>query len=211
MSDDAEKPGSAPGATPDVVRNPGKAPPDWKSGAWLLLIPVIVVGALLLIVVISDGKKPGLSKIGGIGPGEPAPAIEALGWINGEPPSPADRAGRIVVVDAWASWCVPCRRLAPELVRIHEKYAPRGVVFIGLTNEEKSALPEIERFLKAEGITWPNGYGAWKTMEEGFRSNAVPAIWVISADGKVVWNIDAEDSPQDAIERELARMADKSR
>lgn len=87
--------------------------PRKQSGPHILLILGIAaaVGFALLVVVLVVAlfAWPGL--FGGFGPldgglavGEPAPVIEAAGWINGKPPSDSDLDGRVVVVEAWASW-----------------------------------------------------------------------------------------------------------
>jgi len=76
-------------------------------------------------------------------------------------------------------------------------------VFIGLTSEDASALSDVKKFLRETGITWPNGYGAEKTIQ-GFKVSFIPAKWVIGRDGKVVWNQGSEGEFSDGIEKALA-------
>lgn len=168
----------------------------------LLAIPVIVVLALVALGLVSDRREGAGPKMGGIEPGETAPEIRAGSWINGEPPA---LAGRVVVLDLWASWCGPCRQKAPEFVELHRKYGERGVVFIGLSMEDKRALPHMERFLTDTGITWPNGYEAEETIAQ-LRVEYIPRAWVIGGDAKVVWNEDSTEPIEKAIERALAAI-----
>jgi hypothetical protein len=98
---------------------------------------------------------------------------------------------------------MPCRQAAPELVALHQKFASRGVVFVGLTGEGEDALPEIKEFLQSAGITWLNGYGAGKTMT-ALKAEYIPGLWVVDRGGTIVWNTDSGDSIEDAIEKALA-------
>lgn len=210
MSDSAANP--SPGT--NVSQSLG-APGAPKFGRFWLALPLIVVIGLAALVVFTERDKPEL--LGGLKPGETFPEIEAPAWINGEPPPKAELAGHIVVVEVWASWCPQCQWLAGQLAEMEKKYEGRGVIFIGLTSDGKDSLPEIESFIKKSGMTFPNGYGAIKTVQRT-KCESVPAMWAIGPDGKVIWNRDmakAPDKPDGlpidaAIDRELARMAGKS-
>lgn len=76
------------------------------------------------------------------------------------------------------------------------------MVFIGLTSQSKKDVPDIASFLENNGVTWPNAYGAVKTMKD-FEVSVIPAVWVIGTDGKVVWNSGEEAKIEDAIETAL--------
>jgi len=166
------------------------------------LIGFAVLVSLGFLAFVRWGIRP--PEYGGLKPGRVAPPIQAQGWLNGQAPTLESLVGKVVVVDAWASWCRPCRQKAPELVELYEKYRDRGVLFIGLTDEDAGSLSEIEAFLKDTGITWSNGYGAVETLK-GFELAAVPSLWVIGRDGQGVWNIDSSKDPEHAIDRALAK------
>lgn len=140
---------------------------------------------------------------GGLEVGKPAPKIEAAGWLNGEPPTAEQRKGKVVVVEAWASWCGPCRRAAPHMVRAYNKFHSHGVIFIGLTTQNASQISHMKRFLDDAGIAWPNGYGATNTLQ-AFQAEVIPLTWVIGRDGKVAWNSASKGTLEDAIAAALA-------
>ena len=165
-----------------------------------ILLCGVLVGSLLMVALI----KRSIGRRGGRDSG-PAPAIEAVGWVNGE--LPKDLAGKVVVVDAFASWCGPCREALPELIRTYEHFEDRGVVFVGLTDESHDDLEYVEKFVKLTEIPWPVGYGAGPTWKD-LRVNKIPQVFVIGGDGKIHWNLDTAlghgpATLDEAIERAL--------
>lgn len=170
-----------------------------------IAIVLAVVLALYLWITAATPK----TAPSGLPPGNPAPQIAAQGWINGAAPGPDDLRGQVIVVDAWATWCGPCREAAPDLVDLHAKYKDRGVVFIGLTDEGPESLTAIRGFLNDTGITWLNGYGAGETLL-ALEAYAIPNTWVIGRDGKIVWSGHPLDRRplEEAIEKALADIGE---
>lgn len=134
-----------------------------------------------------------------------APEIRAEGWLNGPGPTPESLHGRVIVLDAWAHWCGPCRAAAPELVKLHDRYADHGVVFLGLTGEGAEQDAANRKFLAATKITWPNGYGAVGTLSK-LNANSIPRVWVIDRNYKIIWHSLTSSEPiEQAIDRALAQ------
>ncbi len=138
--------------------------------------------------------------------GRPSPMIKAEGWINGDAPTKESLTGKVVLMHAWATWCGPCKQLTPKLVDLHEHFAERGVVFIGLTSEESFELNRVQQYVKKANISWLIGWGAGETLGD-FGNRYLPTVYVIGADGKMFWDSDQGGSMHDTLERALELAA----
>src|SRR5581483_9007632 len=73
--------------------------------------------------------------------GKPAPAWDKVTFVKGAPPSaPADAKGRVVVLDFWATWCVPCRMAMPQLSHLQDRFGAEGLAVVGLSSEEAAPV-----------------------------------------------------------------------
>lgn len=97
---------------------------------------------------------------------------------------PNDHAGKVVVLDFWASWCVPCRRSFPWLNAMHEKYADDGLVIVGVNLDLERA--EADRFLAEFPAAFKIVYDEKKALAKRFEVMAMPSTYVIGRNGKVV-------------------------
>lgn len=75
-----------------------------------------------------------------------------LSDFDGKPVPLAELKGKLLVLNFWATWCGPCRTEIPHLIEAEEKYAPRGVVFMGAAVEDNA--DSVRDFGKAYGINY---------------------------------------------------------
>ena len=91
----------------------------------------------------------------------PAPAAEAsrlAGEVDAKGLSDAiaKEKGKVVLVNFWATWCVPCRQEFPELVRLEKAYRNRGLAVLGVSTDLARDLPAVEKFLAGSRPEFPN-------------------------------------------------------
>ncbi|MEI6085211.1 MAG: TlpA disulfide reductase family protein [Verrucomicrobiota bacterium] len=96
---------------------------------------------------------------------------------------PADLAGKIVIVDFWASWCSPCKASFPVLNELHQQYADKGVVILGVNVDEKRA--DMDGFLKQHPATFTIVRDAEKKLVARANINTMPTSFILDATGKV--------------------------
>ncbi len=91
--------------------------------------------------------------------------------------------GNVVVLDFWASWCVPCRQSFPWLNAMHDKYADDGLVIIGVNVDDDEA--EAKAFLEEFPPNFAIVYDRDKALAEEFDVIGMPSSYVIGRDGEV--------------------------
>lgn len=95
----------------------------------------------------------------------------------------AANKGKAIMLNFFATWCPPCRKEIPDLVKVHEKYADKGVVIIGLSvDEDKNAVPG---FLQNLGANYP-AYMADSSVARAFGISSIPFNVFINKKGNVV-------------------------
>ena len=106
---------------------------------------------------------------------------------KGAETSMADIAGKVTVVNFWATWCAPCREEIPDFVKLQAEYGGRGVRFVGIAAERAEKVPA---FVREFGINYPILVGDMAAIELsrklGDKAGALPFTVVLDADRKLV-------------------------
>ena len=113
-----------------------------------------------------------------------------LRTADGTTISLADYSGKVLLVNLWATWCGPCRKETPELVRLHKEFQSQGVEMVGLSTEDPDASAEsvrdfVQSFQVDYHIGWAPNDVALSLMQLTGR-NAIPQSFIISRDGRVL-------------------------
>jgi cytochrome c biogenesis protein CcmG/thiol:disulfide interchange protein DsbE len=94
--------------------------------------------------------------------------------------------GKVVVVDFWASWCVPCRRSFPWLNQMQKKYGDKGLVVVGVNMDASAA--EAEKFLQAYPADFNIVYDPQGVLGKQYGVEAMPTSFVVDRNGVIVAN-----------------------
>ena len=151
-----------------------------STRAVLAFLAVCAVIGLLGFGLLSKGEAK-------IAVGEPAPdrVLPVLGG-PGEG-SIADYRGRWVLVNLWASWCVPCRQEAPELERFAQRYRKRGVSVLGINVQDNSG--DALAFLRDYDVRYPQLRSVGDERSAAFGSTGVPENFLVDPRGRLalIW------------------------
>jgi cytochrome c biogenesis protein CcmG/thiol:disulfide interchange protein DsbE len=95
-----------------------------------------------------------------------------------------DLKGKAVVVNFWASWCIPCRDEAPVLQKTYERYRDRGLVVLGVDVNDFKA--DARRFMKRYGITYPVAYDGKGSTVGKWGVRGFPETFFVDRTGTLV-------------------------
>jgi len=88
----------------------------------------------------------------------------------------AREKGHVVLVNFWATWCVPCREEFPDLSRLQKAYAAKGLRVIGISTDLERETPAVEKFLGEQKPGFPN-YRKKKGGDDQQFIDAIDASW----------------------------------
>lgn len=152
--------------------------------------------------------KEELQALAGVQPGMPAPDICKEDW-KGQTVSISSLKGKVVLVDFWASWCVPCRKSFPHVKALYEKYHDKGLEVFCISDDdsnpkkwyeaiEKDGLQEFYHVLRGLKIIRDEN-GAYKghdrseDVSERYAIHFLPTKYLIDREGKIIGKFNDEE------------------
>ena len=120
-------------------------------------------------------------------------------FTDGSEYNAKDYAGKVVLIDFWATWCGPCRAELPNVKKMYKAYHDKGFEVIGVTCDDPEEEEELNKFLKDNDISWKQMFdgkavvpdqktksGEPVLVSEYYGINGIPCPVLIGKDGKVI-------------------------
>jgi thiol-disulfide isomerase/thioredoxin len=99
----------------------------------------------------------------------------------------SDLRGKVVLIDFWASWCGPCRKENPKMVKIYQKYKSDGFEIFGVSLDRKRK--NWLKAIKDDSLTWSHvsDLKGWRTVvKEPYNIGAIPYTVLVDREGKII-------------------------
>jgi thiol-disulfide isomerase/thioredoxin len=139
--------------------------------------------------------------------GDPAAPLKISEWVKGDAVNLDDvRGKKIVVVEFWATWCGPCKASIPHLTELAKKFADRGVVFIGVSDEDAS---KVRPFVDQMGgkmdytVALDDNRQTSDGYMKAYGQNGIPCAFIVDHQGRVAW----VGHPMGDLEKNLEKLA----
>ena len=150
-------------------------------------------------------QKAALANAGPVQVGKPVPDI-SLPSPDGKVYTLSDLKGKVVLIDFWASWCGPCRRENPHVVKIYDKYQSKGFEVFSVSLDKETQKQRWIDAIKKDNLKWPYHVSDLKfwssTPAKMYGVNSIPRTFLIDREGNLV----AKNLRGAQIEKELEKL-----
>lgn len=148
---------------------------------WLRVTIILGIAALVVVLMLSFQRDPRDIRTGTVG--KPAAAFTLDRLDGGEQIALGDHAGKVVVLNFFASWCIPCKEENPALVRVWERYRSSDVVLIGILYQDSH--DNGRRYVRDNGVTWPTATDDNGRTAFAYGVFGIPETFFIGPDGVI--------------------------
>jgi len=114
--------------------------------------------------------------------GDTAPALKGM-TLDGKPFDLAALKGKVVVLNLWATWCGPCREEMPALDAFAKRYGARGVLVVGLDENDPEDVAEVRKVMAA--FSYPALMAETAPTNDFHQPRVLPITYVIDATGVI--------------------------
>ncbi len=149
---------------------------------WRYFLPIVTVLGLLALLAYGFTRDPREIKSPLIG--KTATSF-TLTLVDGRRFDLEAQKDKVIVVDFWASWCVPCREEAPLLEAAWRAYRDRGVVFVGVNFQDQELA--ARQFIQEFGLTFPNGPDPGSRIAVDYGVYGIPELFFIDGNGRITY------------------------
>ena len=117
-----------------------------------------------------------------------APAF-SLKRLNGNETHLADYSGQVILLNFWATWCMPCRQEMPAIELLWQQYREKGLVVVGVSNDDIGKQKRVLTFIKKMNLSFPILLDDESTVSNLYDVSGIPVSYLIGRDGILIAKI----------------------
>lgn len=144
-------------------------------GSIALMLSIVVAAAIIGVALLRQNEGRPLK-------GVAAPAF-GFTTFDGVTYQLSDFRGKVVIINFWASWCVPCAAEAPDLQSAWEKYEDEDVIFLGIAYADNG--PNSLAFLERFGVSYLNAPDIGTFVSDLYHIEGVPETFIVDQNGDI--------------------------
>ncbi len=154
---------------------------------------------------------PSTQEMAGPGAGEGVPDYRVAS-LDGRPADLARLRGQVVLLNLWATWCVPCRQELTDLAALHRARRADGLTIVAASVDDREGRDEVARFVRQRKLPFAVWLDPDDRASKLFGVRSLPTTLLIGRDGTIRWRRDGVLDPDDpafreALDRALAERA----
>jgi peroxiredoxin len=150
----------------------------WLGRAVLAALAGLLVWNVIYVVRAGRALRP-------LTGGDPAPPFEVVPLAGGAPVPSSTLLGKVVLVDFWATWCMPCRQSMPAIERIYRRNKELGFEVLSVNIEPARVARRAASFAEKMELTFPLYRDQAQSAQAAFGVSAIPHLVLIDRQGKI--------------------------
>ena len=144
---------------------------------------VIPSAAFAVLIVLGCGRRESQPRVE---IGQPAPRYAAT-TLAGDSVSTDALAGKVVLLNVWATWCAPCRAEIPYLQSLYEQHRAGGLEIVGVSVDARGQDEAIREFAQEFRVTYPIWRDPDERVQSLYMALGVPSSYLIDRTGTLRW------------------------
>ena len=142
--------------------------------------------------------------------GSQAPDFRAKELGSSQFKSLADYKGQVVLVNVWATWCLPCRSEMPSMEAMYKDFAPRGFKIVAVSVDNAGTEQKVRDFVNTFGLTFDVFHERAGKIQDLYQTTGYPENFLVGADGVIRKKAYAQDWNSETNRALIARLLDEA-
>jgi peroxiredoxin len=151
-----------------------------QRGQWILVLVIIAVlgGALVAGMALTP-------TLGPVTHGSKAPKFTALHVASGDSVGLDAYEGKVILLNIWATWCIPCEAEMPSIQRLYDEFGPQGLEVVAVSVDDGDPA-RVKEWVDERGLTFQVLHDQSGDIERTYQTIGVPETFIIDRDGVIV-------------------------